>query len=128
MFLPARGKCCRANPLWRSESLWKLTVAATSLCSGGVSKRLVCLVHSVSGLGSLPFNPSLAGKREGGWEGLEERGRHHRAEQSLAVFSLSFSLSFFPSLFFPRPISSCLILFCWVFSSTDANPSGKFSA
>lgn len=42
----------------------KLAVAATSRCSGGVSKRLVCLVHSVSGLGSLPFNPSLAGKSE----------------------------------------------------------------
>lgn len=86
MSLPDRGKSCRAKLLWRSQSLWKLTGAAASLYSGGVSKRLVCLVHSVSGLGSLPFNPSLAGKSEKvGGTGKKEGGT--KEERRALLFS-----------------------------------------
>lgn len=88
MFLPDRGTSCRAKLLWRSEGLGKLAVAATSLCSGGVSKRLVCLVHSVSGLGSLPFNPSLAEKSERGKVGGTGREGGTTEESRALPFSL----------------------------------------
>lgn len=88
------GSLAEQSSKWRSESLWKLVVVATFLCSVGVSKRLVCRVHSVSGLGSLPFNPSLAGKSEREKVGGTGKERRHTVESRALSFSrYPFSLS-----------------------------------